>query len=204
MCSEAVKVLSTMSLHDLMTGGVKTESPPIAVFLHFNWSEDSLCTCPESSSGDVIVLQENLPNHAIGDSCLILDCIIFFAVDSDELAFDKEFQFLMQRGRNSACGMNPWPPEQEDESIGYFKDLVVRTFNRASRCVSKLKSKASSDMWVGDLPICSTTLYLLALITFMKASASCSVTFFVGSGAASGTTKNAAAGAFPLVVGSGP
>ncbi|PKI64610.1 hypothetical protein CRG98_015042 [Punica granatum] len=49
---------------------------------------------------------------------------------------------------------------------------AVRTLRSASRCGSELRSRASSEMWAGDLPICSTILYSLALMIFMNAFAS--------------------------------
>ncbi|PKI75866.1 hypothetical protein CRG98_003781 [Punica granatum] len=43
----------------------ENQVPSYWVSLHFDWPEDSLCTCPESSSEDIVVLQQNFPTHAI-------------------------------------------------------------------------------------------------------------------------------------------
>ncbi|PKI65573.1 hypothetical protein CRG98_014073 [Punica granatum] len=80
---------------------------------------------------------------------------------------------------------------------------TVRTRRRASLCGSELRRRESNDICAGDLAICSTTLYSLALMIFMKASASSSVTFLGGVGGTPSITSVSAAGAFPLSVAAG-
>ncbi|PKI59245.1 hypothetical protein CRG98_020325, partial [Punica granatum] len=89
------------------------------------------------------------------------------------------------------------------EAVSLGTLAAIRTFKRASQWGSELSRRASSEMWARDLPICSTILYSRALITFMKASASSSVTFFIGTSAAIGEVPSATSGAFPLFATSG-
>ncbi|PKI72127.1 hypothetical protein CRG98_007514 [Punica granatum] len=120
VCGETVEVPASVILYYLMTGGGKTESPPIPILLYFDEAVDPLCKdYVKGVEGDVLVF----PNANIRDSCLLVDRVIFFTVDSDELVLDKEFEFLMQRRRDSAGGVNPGPPEQKAKGVGDIEGL---------------------------------------------------------------------------------
>ncbi|PKI67528.1 hypothetical protein CRG98_012112 [Punica granatum] len=129
VCSETVEVPNSVSLYYFMIGGAKSESPPIPILLYLDGAVDPLCTCPEPISdrgdcvkgvkGDALVF----PNANIRDSRLLVDRVIFFTIDNDALVFGKEFELLMQRGRDNTSGMNPGPPEQEAEGVGDIEVL---------------------------------------------------------------------------------
>ncbi|PKI42144.1 hypothetical protein CRG98_037460 [Punica granatum] len=123
---EVVEVPALACLENLVAGWAKTEFPPVLVLFHIDGAGDTLAVCLEAGTGDVVVLQPNLPNHAVstgwtnlsvipddgddlermegdvlisidadvGDDGLLINHIVLFVVDCDELALNEELELL--------------------------------------------------------------------------------------------------------------
>ncbi|PKI68978.1 hypothetical protein CRG98_010658 [Punica granatum] len=82
------------------------------------WGADSL----ERVKGEVLIV----PDADVRNGRLLINRVVLFTVDSDELVFDVELELLMQRGRDDAGRMDPQPPEQQAECIWDVENLEVQ------------------------------------------------------------------------------
>ncbi|PKI41146.1 hypothetical protein CRG98_038463 [Punica granatum] len=53
-----------------------------------------------------------VPNADVGDSRVLIDGIVFFAINSNEIVLDEEFDLLKQRRGDGAGRVYPWSLEQ--------------------------------------------------------------------------------------------
>ncbi|PKI41309.1 hypothetical protein CRG98_038295 [Punica granatum] len=58
--------LTAPSKYIFHPGGAKAESPPMFILFNFNGAIDPLPARPKASAGDLVVVQENFPYHAVG------------------------------------------------------------------------------------------------------------------------------------------